>query len=242
MQTTGRPATVTGAQAPQFFPGSRMSRMRCHRASSSARAPVATRVLRCPGLFGPPGARRASAPGDLIMQPVPNGLEIAVSVVFMISPLTAALFPVVPACISSQGYGPLMRWRCTRRGPTHAGVLAALPGGAAHGEPVSHLGREPAPEGTGLAEVGRAVEEHHPNSINHRGHRFVLAARALVSCRLRRGILGPIRCSPPGDAQARGRMTPLPPGASGRPGASACGGWRVTTGRTQETHRITATH
>jgi hypothetical protein len=58
---------------------------------------LATRIWRSLGLFGPPGARRAFVPGDLISQPVPDGPEIAVRVVFMIPPLTPApLFPAVP--------------------------------------------------------------------------------------------------------------------------------------------------
>jgi hypothetical protein len=70
--------------------------MRCQRASSFIRGLLATRVLRSRGLFGLPGARRAFAPRDLITQSIPNGVELAVSVVFMIPPVTSALFPAVP--------------------------------------------------------------------------------------------------------------------------------------------------
>jgi hypothetical protein len=45
--------------------------------------------LRSPGLLGPPGARRAFAPGDLITQPASDGLKLAASLVFMIPPLDA---------------------------------------------------------------------------------------------------------------------------------------------------------
>jgi hypothetical protein len=90
---TGRPPTVTGAQAPQFFPGSSRSKICCHRPRPPARAPAATRAPRRPGLPGPPGASRAAAPGDLITWPVPDRPHTAVSVAFMIPPGGGAAVP-----------------------------------------------------------------------------------------------------------------------------------------------------
>jgi hypothetical protein len=71
--------------------------MRCQRAASPARGFWATRVLRSQGRLRPPGVRRAFARRDLITPSVPGTLQIAVSVVFTMSPWTpGGCCPAVP--------------------------------------------------------------------------------------------------------------------------------------------------
>ena len=99
--------------------------MRCQRAASPARGLRAPWVSRSHGRFRPPGARRAFAGRDLITHSVLGTLQIAVSVVFMVSPLDpGAGVPAVPVTrtgISSRSCGPLMHRRWRRHGNGRAG-------------------------------------------------------------------------------------------------------------------------
>jgi len=65
--------------------------MRCPRAASPAGGPGVAWMPRCHGRSPAPGARRASARRDLIIQPAPGTVPVAVSVVFILAPRTAML-------------------------------------------------------------------------------------------------------------------------------------------------------
>ena len=82
---------AAGDHAPRRFSGSSRSRMSCDRAAWPAGGVSPTGVSRSRGPSRPPGASRAFARRAVITRPAPGMLQIAVSVVFMVSPWRSAL-------------------------------------------------------------------------------------------------------------------------------------------------------